>query len=56
MSVPKRKIPAYDGEAVRGLYDPKLKNAKQRARQERKKLPKRKRGKILGEKAGYDKL
>lgn len=49
------KVPKYDGEAVRGLYDKKLQNAKQRAGQ-RKPLPKRKRGKILGEKAGYDKL
>lgn len=49
------KVPKYDGGAVRGLYDKKLQGVKRQA-EVKKPLPKRKRGKILGEKAGYDKL
>lgn len=52
-----RKIPKYDNEATRALYDPKLSKKRIDAQRINKKVPrpKRKQG-ILGEKAGYDKL
>jgi hypothetical protein len=52
-----RKMPKYDNEATRALYNQKLQAKRSKAQRKSKKVPrpKRQRG-ILGEKAGYDKL
>ena len=55
MSYSRPKMPRYDGEAQRGFYDPKLRNARQAAKGKKPPKIKHKRN-ILGEKAGYDKL
>jgi hypothetical protein len=55
VSYTRKPLPAYPGTGIKGLYDPRLKNARQAAKG-RKPLPSRRKKGILGEKAGYDKL